>query len=132
MYSTERLKDKTQIGNYLQLYGKNVTTLNIDGIPAVRVPCPTAAWELEETTQDWDSTVGRRGEDGCSPELSWTVDALVASEFLWKPLYQIKWVLNIDVKLSVTEKWKLGFIAQRLCDVIPSFCIFIIQLKRSR
>lgn len=89
MYSTERLKDKTQIGNYLQLYGKNVTPLNIDGIPAVSVPCPTAAWELEETTQDWDSTVGRRVEDGCSPELSWTVDALVASEFLWKPLYQI-------------------------------------------
>lgn len=41
-------------------------------------PCPTEAWTLDKITWNLDPTI----EDDYNPELSLTLDALIASEFL--------------------------------------------------
>lgn len=44
-YNSEKLKDKTKIGNYFQLCGKNVDALYIDRIPPISGPLPHCGLE---------------------------------------------------------------------------------------
>ena len=45
MYNSEKLKDKTKIGNYFQLCGKNVDALYTDRIPPISGPLPHCGLE---------------------------------------------------------------------------------------
>lgn len=44
-YNSEKLKDKTKIGNYFQLCGKNVDALYTDRIPPISGPLPHCGLE---------------------------------------------------------------------------------------